>query len=66
MLALANLPMEARSDGFFEKMDTKNDEGASHREIKPPSPNHKEKQIPTGVKSRTQGLLLRHNDFTAY
>lgn len=30
MLALANLSMEARSNGFFEKMDVKKDEKASH------------------------------------
>lgn len=47
MLALANLSMEARSNGFFEKMDVKKDEKASHWEIKLLSPNHKEKQIPT-------------------
>lgn len=30
MLALANPPMEARSDGFFEKMDVKKNEEARH------------------------------------
>ena len=48
MLALANLSMEARSNGIFEKMDVKKDEKVSHWEIKLFSPNHKEKQIPTG------------------
>ena len=46
MLALANLSMEARSNGIFEKMDVKKDEKVSHWEIKLFSPNHKKKQIP--------------------
>lgn len=66
-LALANLSMEARSNSFFEKMDVKKDEKVSHWEIKLLSPNHKEKQIPTGGPgARFKGSFWMHSDFTDY